>query len=219
MLSRPYRRRPRGVAGHGAGHGVCPVLRYLRRRSTHHRLAPSRWRWTAEDVGEGSIALRGRGGRTRIRLTAVVAALLGVILCHVACPELVAGQFARHPGLPTGRYPADFAPLGVGGSWSRDPGEHGRAVEIRGGAEGGERRAAAERCGAPACGMRRGRWWWTIWKSPQGMGGMGGVRQRAQQQPISGCETALQRASDMRRFGWRQASSCQALRRYVRCAE
>lgn len=46
-----------------------------------------------------------------VGLTAIVAALLGLILCHVACPVLGGSeQSAGHPRLPTGHYPAHLAP-------------------------------------------------------------------------------------------------------------
>lgn len=103
LLTWPYGRRPRHVARHGPRHGIRSLLWHLRRRSAHHGLAPARWWWPTKDVGESGIALGGRrGGRTMGGLATVVATLLGLVLCHVACPVLVVASTLaeRHPGLP-----------------------------------------------------------------------------------------------------------------------
>ncbi len=45
---------------------------------------------------------------SHVRAGTIVAALLGLILCHVACPEVVAASTLpeRHPGPPPGRWSA-----------------------------------------------------------------------------------------------------------------
>lgn len=79
LRARPDRRRSLRIALRGrTAHCRRPIGRDLWHR-TRHRVAPTRWRLGAEDVGEGSISLR-RGGRS---VAQVVAALLGLRLALI----------------------------------------------------------------------------------------------------------------------------------------
>ena len=82
-LSWSHRRCSRHILRCHARHRGRAIRRSLRRR-TCHCLTSTTWRCSTEDVGEGRIALGGRGRAKLGASAAIISTLLGLVLRHAA---------------------------------------------------------------------------------------------------------------------------------------